>query len=84
MAVGTSVLVMPSCGIASQLKQFRSWFVSSSEDIDGLIDSVETYISSIHLNERAAIQDFCNQNFSIENVCSQLEKSYLESLNGER
>jgi glycosyltransferase involved in cell wall biosynthesis len=83
MAVGTSVLVMPSCGIASQLKQFRSWFVSRSEDIDGLIESVETYISSIHLNERAAIQDFCKENFSIENVCSQLEKAYLESLNGD-
>ncbi len=84
MAVGTSVLVMPSCGIAFQLKQFRSWFVSNSEDIDGLIESVETYISSVHTNERATIQDFCNQNFSIENVCSQLEKSYLECLRRER
>jgi len=79
LAVGASVLVMPSCGIASELRKFRNWFVSNTEDLDGLINSVNEFISKSTVDDRHANREFCRLQFSIENICSQLESVYFDS-----
>lgn len=80
LSVGTSVLVMPSCGISTELKKFKSYFVSKTEDLDGLIDSVEKYLSDRNEKIDEEIVDFCKKNFSIESVCTEMEKIYESSI----
>ena len=78
LSVGTSVLVMPSCGIAQVLKQFRSSFVSKTEDIEGLVGSVREFLNGSNSTSRDKIINFCRSQFSIESVCNDLEQIYLK------
>ena len=41
LSVGTSVLVMPSCGISGTLLNYDSRFVSPTEDIEGLVQTFQ-------------------------------------------
>ncbi len=76
LAVGTSVLVMPSCGISMELKNFRSFFVSKSENTDGLVKSLEISMSRRNKKERDEIMHFCREYFSIKGVADTLEHVY--------
>lgn len=81
MAVGTSVLIMPSCGLAEILRKFNTNFVSKTEDIDEIIKSFHQIISSnIDEEERRKIRNFTRQEFSIEKVVDTLLEKYHHSL----
>ena len=82
LSVGTPVLVMPSCGIAPELKKFKSYFVSNTEDLDGLIEAVDAFLSETNVNIAEEIVEFCIRNFSIQSVCAEIEKIYRNSIHG--
>ena len=77
LSVGTSVLVMPSCGIARELQQFRSSFVSKTEDINGLVESFNEFLENSTSQNREKIINYCKSQFSIESVCNELEQLYF-------
>jgi len=82
LAVGTPVLVMPSCGFAETLKTFEPNFVAASEDLSGLLKSFEKQFASNYCNKtQQEIIDFCTQVFGISSVTDKLINSYKESLN---
>ena len=69
LAVGTPVLVMPSCGFAETLKTFDPNFVAASEDLSGLLKSFEKQFASNYCNKtQQEIMDFCTQVFGISSV----------------
>ncbi len=76
MAVGTAVLVMPSCGISGELGNFRRNFVSETEDLDGLVKSLEISMSRRSMKERQETREFCEESFSIKRVADTLENVY--------
>jgi glycosyltransferase involved in cell wall biosynthesis len=82
LAVGTHVLVMPSCGFAKTLKDFNKNFVSETEDIQGLINAINQFLDEPEQLSHSKIQDFCRDRFSIESVCSELENFYSSSTLG--
>ena len=79
LAVGTPVLVMPSCGIATVLKEFRTGFVSKTEDIEGLIEALSKFLDDSQAESPESIQEFCRTQFSIESVCTRLISIYVKS-----
>ena len=84
MAVGTQVLVMPSCGFASQLSEFDSSFVAESEDQAGLNQSFQRYIDSgFKIRSREELREFCNDNFGISGVVDELMRAYKMALTNE-
>jgi len=85
LAVGTPVLVMPSCGFAETLKTFEPNFVAASEDLSGLLKSFEKQFASNYCNKtQQEIIDFCTQVFGISSVTDKLINSYKESLNHDK
>lgn len=73
LAVGTAVLVMPSCGLADILSEFNVFFVSKSEDLGGLQNNLKVLMESATTNtERREIQEFCKKQFGISHVCKKL------------
>ena len=81
LAVGTPVLVMPSCGFAGKLKRFESSFVADIEDLSGLIDSFNRQKSSKYLNKsHTEIIHFCAEEFGIEPLVNQLLGEYKKAL----
>jgi glycosyltransferase involved in cell wall biosynthesis len=81
LAVGTQVLVMPSCGFASQLRDFEVAFVAESEDQKGLLNSFQKFFESgFDLKSREAIQAFCRDTFGISSVTDQLVQHYKKAL----
>ena len=77
MAVGTPVLIMPSCGFASNLASFEPKFVSHTEDIAGLLSSFQKQLDDgFQSKSRNAILNFCNENFGISPVVDRLVGSY--------
>ena len=81
LAVGTQVLVMPSCGFASQLRDFEVAFVAESEDQKGLLNSFQKFFESgFDLKSREAIQAFCRDTFGISSVTDQLVQNYKKAL----
>jgi len=81
MAVGTPVLVMPSCGFAEKLKRFEASFVADSEDLSGLIDSLNHQKSIKYLRKsHTEIINFCAEEFGIESVTEQLLGKYKKAL----
>ncbi len=77
LAVGTQVLVMPSCGFARELGDFEAAFVAESEDQDGLRKSFQRYvISDFEIKSRESLRNFCNQKFGISAVADQLVRYY--------
>jgi glycosyltransferase involved in cell wall biosynthesis len=80
LAVGTPVLVMPSCGFADSLKKFEPNYVASSEDLSGLFHSFEKqYVSDYSNKSKQEIIDFCNQVFGISTVTDKLLITYREA-----
>jgi len=85
LAVGTPVLVMPSCGFAETLKTFDPNFVAASEDLSGLLKSFEKQFASSYCNKtQQEIMDFCTQVFGISSVADKLINSYKEALNHDK
>ena len=81
LAVGTPVLVMPSCGFADSLKKFEPSYVASSEDLSGLFHSFEKQYESDYSNKsKQEIIDFCNQVFGISTVTDKLLITYKEAI----
>lgn len=81
LAVGTPVLVMPSCGFAEKLKRFESSFVAATEDLSGLIDSLNHLKSNRYRNKsQTEIAQFCASEFGIESVVNQLLSEYKKAL----
>ena len=81
LAVGTQVLVMPSCGFASQLRDFEAAFVAESEDQMGLLNSFQRFFDSdFELKSREAIRAFCRDTFGISSVTDQLVLTYKKAL----
>jgi len=81
LAVGTQVLVMPSCGFASQLRDFESAFVAESEDQNGLLNSFQKFFDlGFDLKSREAIRAFCRETFGISSVADQLVQNYKKAL----
>ncbi len=79
LAVGTPVLVMPSCGFADILRNFESSFVAESEDLPGLISSFSRQNKSKFMNKsQSEILNFCESTFGIGLVVNQLENLYLQ------
>ena len=73
LAVGTAVLVMPSCGIAGNLSEFNNFFVSKSENFEGLRNCLMHLMKSpTPSHERRNIQEFCKNQFGISEVCERL------------
>jgi glycosyltransferase involved in cell wall biosynthesis len=81
LAVGTPVLVMPSCGFAAKLKRFESSFVADTEDGYGLNDSLNRQKSRHYRNKsHMEIAQFCATEFGIESVVNQLLGEYMKAL----
>jgi glycosyltransferase involved in cell wall biosynthesis len=80
LAVGTPVLVMPSCGISKELRDFDANFVSESEDLEGLIRRCQEIIFGSKQMNPKKIQEFCENRFSIHTAANILEMSYLDCL----
>lgn len=81
LAVGTQVLVMPSCGFASQLRDFEAAFVAESEDQNGLFISFQKFFDSgFELKSREATRAFCRDSFGISSVTDQLVQNYKKAL----
>jgi glycosyltransferase involved in cell wall biosynthesis len=77
MAVGTPVLIMPSCGFAKNLASFEPKFVSHTEDIAGLFSRFQEQLDDgFQSKSRNAILNFCNENFGISSVVDRLVGSY--------
>lgn len=69
LAVGTPVLVMPSCGLSDVLKKLNQNFVATSESLQGIIESFQNQDQNdFKLNSRSDIRHFCEKYFSIAEV----------------
>lgn len=81
MAVGTPVLIMPSCGFASQLEKFESSFVAETEDLPGLVKSLNQQRSKKYSNKSQwEIINFCITEFGIASVASKLLGEYRKAV----
>lgn len=81
LAVGTPVLVMPSCGLADELRKFNDNFVARSESLEGLIDSFQSQAqNNFKLNSRLEISEYCEKYFSITEVGQKCLNFYKEIL----
>ena len=78
LAVGTPVLIMPSCGIASLLKDNYPMMVIESDDEDLFLASKNLLEQGYSIEFRKELQNFCNQRFGIEGVVEKLETVYLK------
>ncbi len=84
LAVGTQVLVMPSCGFARELGDFEAAFVAESEDQDGLRNSFQRYVNSdFEIKSRESLRNFCDQKFGISAVADQLVCYYKMVVSGD-
>ena len=84
LAVGTPVLVMPSCGFAEKLKRFESSFVADTEDLPGIIFALNSQKANQYLKKsHFEIIQFCFNEFSIKKVVNQLIEEYSILLNHE-
>jgi len=85
MAVGTQVLIMPSCGFASQLEKFESSFVADTEDLPGLVKSLNQQRSQKYSNKsHTEIINFCTTKFGIASVTSELLAEYKKAVNHDK
>lgn len=81
LAVGTPVLVMPSCGISTELREFNVHFVASTEEFQDLQAEFEGIWKSNFLSDESGdIVNFCREIFGIESVVASLETAYLKVL----
>ena len=81
LSIGTPVLVMPSCGISTELRLFNSHFVAQSGDFQGLLMQFELIKEfEFFPNLQIEIANFCRDRFGIENVVASLETEYMRAL----
>lgn len=81
LAVGTPVLVMPSCGISAELRDFNDHFVASCDEFQDLHAEFEKIWKSDFLSDDSEeLVNFCREIFGIETVVASLEKAYLKGL----
>jgi glycosyltransferase involved in cell wall biosynthesis len=78
LAVGTPILIMPSCGIASLIKDNYPMMVLESDDEDIFLASKKLLEQGYSIEFRKELQNFCNKNFGIEGVVDKLETVYLK------
>jgi len=78
LAVGTPILIMPSCGIASLIKDNYPMMVLESDDEDIFLASKKLLEQGYSIEFRKELQNFCNKNFGIEGVEDKLETVYLK------
>lgn len=77
LAVGTPVLIMPSCGFAKELANFESNFVSPTEDFTGLRTAFQKIVNdNFQSKNRSEIIDYCRENFGITTVVDRLTQTY--------
>jgi glycosyltransferase involved in cell wall biosynthesis len=81
LAVGTSVLVMPSCGLADNLRVFESNFVAETEDFSGLISAFKKqYEDKFSSKSQTEIAQFCRNTFGMNSLIDQLENLYMQAI----
>lgn len=81
LAVGTPVLVMPSCGISHVLANFEPRFVSPTEDVGGLQVALQQNLeSNFHNLTIWEIASFCNEVFGIHSVVTTLCSLYQKAV----
>jgi glycosyltransferase involved in cell wall biosynthesis len=77
LAVGTPVLIMPSCGFAEILRNFNPNFVSKTESYSGLKSAFEALLRNNFLEKSPSeITLFCRETFGIKKVVDLLETCY--------
>jgi glycosyltransferase involved in cell wall biosynthesis len=77
LAVGTPVLIMPSCGFAKELANFEANFVSQTEDFTGLRTAFQKIVNdNFQSKNRSEIIDYCRENFGITTVVDRLTQTY--------
>jgi glycosyltransferase involved in cell wall biosynthesis len=80
LAVGTPVIIMPSCGFANQLYKFESSFVANTDDLQGLIFSLNKQKVSRYSNKsHSEIINFCKNEFGIASVTTELLGEYMKA-----
>ena len=84
LAVGTPVLVMPSCGISHVLANFEPRFVSPTEDVGGLQVALQQNLeSNFHNLTIWEIASFCNEVFGIHSVVTTLCSLYQKAVSND-
>jgi glycosyltransferase involved in cell wall biosynthesis len=77
LSVGTPVLIMPSCGLASLLKVNYPSMVADEDNDAALITAFRSlYNKRTSVEARDEIRNFCRDTFSIDKVTSILEFNY--------
>jgi glycosyltransferase involved in cell wall biosynthesis len=85
LAVGTPVLIMPSCGFARQLEKFECSFVANTEDLHGLIVSLNQQKTTRYTNKsHSEIINFCMNEFGIASVTNRLLGEYGKAISDEK
>jgi glycosyltransferase involved in cell wall biosynthesis len=80
LSVGTPVLVMPSCGLANNLRKYALEFVAVEESLEGLISGIETLKNRTRLNKEVGeLMRFCENTFGISKVVDRLEAIYMKA-----
>ena len=82
LAVGTPVLVMPSCGFAVTLSNFEEDYVAKSESTSALVESLTSQLSGFEIHKsRDEIREFCSNTFGVRKVADELVATYKEAIN---
>jgi len=85
LAVGTQVLIMPSCGFAKELANFEPNFVSPTEDFAGLRAAFKKILNDdFQSKNRDEIIEYCRENFGIAKVVDQLTQTYKDLIKNDK
>ena len=77
LSVGTPALVMPSCGLANELRQYAPELVAVEESLEGLISGIEALKNRTRLDKEVGeLMRFCENTFGISKVADRLEGIY--------
>ena len=80
LSVGTPVLVMPSCGLANDLRKYAPEYVAVEESLEGLISGIEALKNRTRLNKEVGeLIRFCENTFGISKVADRLEAIYKKA-----
>lgn len=82
LSVGTPVLIMPSCGLSSFLRDVYPDMVVSEESEEALISAFTRIFKDLpKFEDRCGIRSFCKEIFDIDKVTSELEIYYFALVN---
>jgi glycosyltransferase involved in cell wall biosynthesis len=85
LAVGTQVLIMPSCGFAKELANFEPNFVSPTDDFAGLRAAFMKIVNDdFQSKNRDEIIEYCRENFGIAKVVDQLTQTYKDLIKNDK